>query len=264
VNSRPVPESLIGILSLSVVTSVSAGGFSPLSVSGIRLWVAADSLGLSAGSPVSVWPDQSGSGNTIQQGIVSQQPLYQQSIPLGMPIVSFNKAASQLLTNAAPSGLSALDPSSFFVVFNRQSTSSSLLSIGTSVGITNAREYGIGGGNNLFEMCKNAQGCTQNATGIGFGTFHLLTHIYTNSSVGVYYIDGVPDSLINPFTAGGFSAPQILAVGGASTTGGQGLLDGEIGEMIFWNREITQTEIDSIHCYFQKKYPALNVAGSCP
>src|SRR5215831_12515117 len=73
-------------------------GFSPASVTGLKLWVRAESLvSLANNAPVATWKDESGSGNDLVQASASKRPLYQTNVE-SLPGVSFDGVDDVLAT----------------------------------------------------------------------------------------------------------------------------------------------------------------------
>lgn len=64
--------------------------FDPLSITGCKLWLKANSLSLNDGDPVTTWADQSGNGNDANQGTAGNKPLYKVNIINGLPAVLFD------------------------------------------------------------------------------------------------------------------------------------------------------------------------------
>jgi hypothetical protein len=71
-------------------TSRGVGAFSPASVSGLVLWLKADSLALSDGQAVSTWTDSSSAGNNATTASGGTSPTYKTNIQNGLPAVRFN------------------------------------------------------------------------------------------------------------------------------------------------------------------------------
>jgi hypothetical protein len=70
--------------------------FSPIQISGLKLWLKADSLVLSDNDPVSTWSDSSGNANDVTAA-GSARPTYKTNIQNGLPAVRFD-GTSDVLT----------------------------------------------------------------------------------------------------------------------------------------------------------------------
>ncbi len=96
--SRIIVDSVASELGVQISSN---GSFSPSQIAGLRLWFAADSLGLSNGAAVSTWGDQSSSSNNATQTTGTNQPTYQTNAVNKRPVVHFNGTTSYLsLTKA--------------------------------------------------------------------------------------------------------------------------------------------------------------------
>lgn len=65
----------------------TGGAFSPSDLTGLKLWLKADSLALNDNDPVATWTDSSGLGNNATQVTAGFKPLFKTAILNGKPIV---------------------------------------------------------------------------------------------------------------------------------------------------------------------------------
>src|SRR5947199_7465033 len=73
-------------------------GFSPASLTGLKLWVRAESLvSLANNAAVSTWKDESGNGSDLVQATGSKRPVYVANVE-GLPGVSFDGVDDVLAT----------------------------------------------------------------------------------------------------------------------------------------------------------------------
>src|SRR5215831_8793174 len=73
-------------------------GFSPASVTGLKLWVRAESLvSLANNTAVATWKDESGKGNDLVQATGAKRPVYLANVE-GLPGVSFDGIDDVLAT----------------------------------------------------------------------------------------------------------------------------------------------------------------------
>lgn len=73
-----------------VMGGAPAVAFSPSSVTGLQVWLQADSLALADADPVATWTDSSGNGNNATQATSGSQPTYKTNIVNGKPVVRFD------------------------------------------------------------------------------------------------------------------------------------------------------------------------------
>lgn len=99
-----------GTFKVAVFTGI-ADPFSPLSISGLKLWLDAGSLSLSDSDPVSSWTDLSGNTNHAVQASGGLQPTFKTGIINGRPIVRFD-GSNDILVAPNPVG----PPASCFIV----------------------------------------------------------------------------------------------------------------------------------------------------
>lgn len=67
------------------------GGWTPLSVPGLAVWLDADQLtGLSDDDPIATWNDVSGGGNDVTQGVAGSRPAYKVNVRNGRPVARFD------------------------------------------------------------------------------------------------------------------------------------------------------------------------------
>lgn len=95
--------------------------FDPKTISGLRIWLKADSLGLGNAMPVAIWSDSSGTGNSVSAGT---SPIYYSTTNLinNRPVVRFSSASSQYLFLATMTGAPVTDAGSSFFVIRPNST----------------------------------------------------------------------------------------------------------------------------------------------
>ena len=238
--------------------------------SGMVLWLKADEIDLADGAAVTSWKDASGNGHEFVQATSSKQPTFvlSESSFNNMPAVRFDGGdnlglpfTADLNTNeftifvvpAVSSDTNAPE----LVIDNSTSPSS------TSKGWTIAADMRNSGGANNWEMF----------VGVGSSS-------YPNISAGTdsVSVSGAPSILVGQISGGngaGGSATQLFRVNGTQIgtatvayhkdTGetyhaGAGdnattyELNGEIAEIIQFNRALTTTEIQQVEGYLAEKY----------
>lgn len=81
-------------------TADAAAVFSPLSISGLKVWLKADAItGLVNLDPVGTWSDSSGNGYNVTQATAGKKPTYKTGIQNSLPAVSSD--GGDALANAA-------------------------------------------------------------------------------------------------------------------------------------------------------------------
>ena len=64
--------------------------FLPSQISGLKLWLKADSLSLSDGDAVGTWADQSGNANDATQTTAVNKPSFKTNIVNSKPVIRFD------------------------------------------------------------------------------------------------------------------------------------------------------------------------------
>lgn len=100
----------------TAITAATGGAcrpFSPLNVSGLKLWLDASAItGLNNNDSVTTWTDLSGQGNNATQATGSRKPTYKTAILNSLPVVRFD-GVDDYLANAS---LVLAQPATIFVV----------------------------------------------------------------------------------------------------------------------------------------------------
>jgi hypothetical protein len=205
------------------------------------LWLRADAgVTFSSGTLVSGWADQSTYGRDASQANVAQQPTFAPATLGVHPTLQFtNAASSQLALGAnAFSGHQTM-----FVVYNDTSTADWVTPVGTAY--TGKGTYH---GNN------------------GDGAIFNTTHTDPNTLNGNNYRNGTPigsgtstarpDAFsINAYRAAGpFPAGQNITTIGADSCCSNRSINGGIAEILVYDRQLTNTELDAVGNYLGSKY----------
>ncbi|WCL50339.1 hypothetical protein [Leptospira sp. GIMC2001] len=227
--------------------------------SSLRIWLKSDSLALNDGDPVATWNDLSGFGNSLPQSIVSARPTYRTNQINNLPSIQFRQANSErleLITSGT--GLYVTNSGTFFVVMKWILTNGIGSSIFNIHG-TDGREMVLTHPNGIYQQCRNNLGC-YNISGepipqneyIAIGSVQILTTSNSefwngdfkgNVTVGLYDFSGGQD------------------VGNAFIS--NGLLDADIAELLYFNTNLSQNEIDKVFCYLRLKYKLTSINQSC-
>lgn len=226
---------------------------SPIPRSGLIQWLRADNVTLSGNNVIS-WPDISGSGNNASNA--SNQPTLLTAAVNNKAAVSFN--GSQFLQ--MPTGFSTFSSGlSAFVVAKPVSVAA------------NARyfEYGNGTANDNFILSQPSStnlsfttynGATSSAvTGssiINLGQFQLLEAVYNGSNTATLFTNGKQGAQSTSMSTLNV-VPRSLNFLGQNSAGGN-RLNGQIAEMLLYNRQVTSAERAAIEGYYINQYSLLN------
>jgi hypothetical protein len=214
--------------------------FTPSSITGLKLWVQSN-MGITLGTGVSAWADQSGLGNNLAQATGAAQPTLNASDAAynNAPTLSFN--GSQYLTVADP--LSSL-PYTIYVVGESTSGSSNQVMVSTT---SNSPNLYYEGGITAWTIYGGANLSSSNGT----RTKQAYVGIYTGTSASALYIN-TSSSAAASGSAGSSTSSGTLYVG--AQIGPQNELIGKIASVLLYNGTHTQSQISQVLTYLANAY----------
>jgi hypothetical protein len=250
----------VGFLPLGVLSAAGAGPVGPLpfptDITG--LIARYDSQNLSSialsGSDVTQWDDLSGNGNHATQGTATNRPKSGTRTLNGKNVLDFDGSNDFLINNGVAASFTGEDkPWTFFFVTDRDATLNSGFSISSST--TNSpfiwqyastmdlRDNGL---NEviLFTTGSESSGLkiiTYRSSGLNFTSWLAKTAVNTGTA---YNIGGIT---INISTIG-----ALRGTGGI--TNGTLFYNGAIGELIYYNRELTTSEVSRVQDYLVSRW----------
>ena len=201
-------------------------GTSPSSISGLSLWLKADSIvGLNDGDTVGSWTDQSSNVNSANQLTENLKPLYKTNILNGKPVVRFDGGNDEMTISQG------ITHGTTFIVGKRSSTSSPFAEVGGG-SIGNRRGLiGI-----YYPAYASYDEYYVNGTSVpnGGGGAINTQLIFTGRS---------PTTPVNSTSFRlGYGSPSYAS------------LNGDIAEMIIYDTSLSSTNRQLIESYLQKKY----------
>lgn len=221
----------------------------PIPRNGLVQWLRATNV-VTSGSNVTSWTDISGAANDASNS--SNWPTLSPSAINGLPTVNFS--GSQFLQSPAgfstfTSGLTALlvaKPASvsagarLFDYGNGATSDNIIMSLPSSTGLT-------------FSTYNSSTSSSATAsTGVSLGNFQLLEAAYNGTNTANLYVNGV--------LAGTSSSMQTLNnlvrdnnYIGQDNSGGN-RYNGQLAEMLLWNRQLTSAERTAVEGYLLSKY----------
>jgi hypothetical protein len=240
--------SLSGGLQL---TAPRRGTFTPASVSGLLLWLAADSTAhlwqdtartvpaVADGDPVACWDDGSGVGHNVVQATTTKRPLLKLAILNSKPVLRFDGVDDFLQATFT----AITQPFSRIAVFNMRSYAAS------------SHIYGAGptGQGVLFESSTSPimslyDGTVSPSTSsLAVGTFGVVSELH-NGAASELRVNGAAAATGNPGVATLSGVTLSAASNGASTT------PVDHAEVVVYNRALTTAERQSVERYLGTKY----------
>lgn len=238
------PATGMGALDVVVTTSTGSGtlaggytaGWTPATPSGLLLWLRAD-LGVTIGTGVSAWADQSGSGNNVSQATGSKQPTLNASDAAynNQKTLTFASASTQVMQSAALAG-GSLSTFTAMIVGNDDGTNAYYLSDipgNTYVVYTQFGDY-------------RAAGTVALDSGVAIATGPRVFIIVCNGASSSIFISA------NTAKASGNLGTTTFASVDLGYAGNY--LNGKIAEVAIWNGVKTPTDINNALAYAGSRY----------
>lgn len=230
--------------------SFSTAACPPISTSSLRLWLKADSgITRDASDRVSAWSDQSGNNIVVTNATLAKQPLYSASSVNLLPSVHFDGIDDWLQTASPVSLLTGSQNNSVFVVVRPGATQKQYADI---------LDYSHASNVNLV-MQQN--GSTTNNFGFRGGSgqtlstsaFQVISAVFTNGSYEYSYRNGQNQVSVLPATVS-YSEPNYFTLGNKSNEAFPRQFNGDIAEVIIYNRALGTQERQNVEQSLLIKY----------
>jgi hypothetical protein len=228
-----------------------------LPLSDLRLWLKADTDVVQVGTNPTVnhWSDQSGNGNDATSPALANNPTWIPNALNGMPVVQFVATNSQYLI--LPYSINPPSAAEVFIVLKATSSNPShprgLWTLGSSAA-GEATGYPESDGS----IADNFYGQFPTYYSIGVPaqplTQYNVYEVTAQNGNWMAWIDGLPQFQTTNNTYGGLTDSTLTL--GAGTQGGSGFtyFDGDIAEMLLFDRALTASERDCVGGYLFSKY----------
>lgn len=239
----------------------STGELNPIDIGQLKGWFKGDAGLTLVGGEVDVWADQSGNGNNVSAPAAINRPTL--STRAGKNIVVFDDN-NKVLQNLTTQLLRNIGAATIIVAGKVNNTTSSRqqVNIGTPT-LTGRAVLGYKV-NSSTKLGAAAAGRRTNADSISaeVGQSTLDTSWLNNmalfnwtSAVLTTYVNGTQTDTLNPFQTAGTTPND----GGALTIGANGLLsagffEGEIGEILIYEKALNSTELGLINTYLNNRW----------
>jgi hypothetical protein len=214
----------------------------PTDITGLKLWLKADSLALSDGAAVTSWTDSSGLGN---HAVTGDAPTFKTNIVNGLPIVRFN-GSSNYLDSPASASLSAL---TVFVVAKRSASAGTYTMVGahTSGG---GLQFRMESSDSLGLLNEGIASIGTSSGTVSPSVFNLLHADLTNASAYHFFINNVAAG--NSTTGVSLSTGQLIRIG--MTDSSTERMNGDIAEIVLYDSVLNSTDRTAIAGYLLGKY----------
>jgi hypothetical protein len=240
-------------LGLRLGSVILSAPFSPTDLSGLYLWLKADAGITLSGSDVTAWADQSGNGNNASSE-EGTRPTFVSNTLNSKPVLRFDGAGQKM---ALTSSIGGTEYSIFIVCKNNDNGTGSMFfwttqeDYGKYIGVIPAVNFNADA-RNKFVLTQSDSG------GGGEGSVLAWSSASANNNffIGTAMQNGGGKAYLN-----GSGGVDSLGTFDASNTfdliGGYGFgyeLDGDVAEIISYNRAVTTTERQRVEAYLNTKY----------
>src|SRR5215216_3550172 len=243
----------------------------PLTVTGLRLWLAArKETGLTGGAGVATPTNWTGLGNTLTQATGTKQPTYETAVIDGLPVFRFAAATAREWTAASGDLLNTLNGvggATVFIVARRSGTTGvteQFLDFRT--GTTGTRlKYGyrfiVSTPDRWHVSSVRTDGGAQvNVTsGVVVDTSWHLHTVVPNWSAGTidFYREETLDAGGVAFTTAGTTSATTSAGAAVGSQGGSEYVTGDIAEVLVYDRILSPTDRQTVWDYLAGLYPTV-------
>ena len=215
----------------------------------LQLWLKAEAgVTKDGANNVSAWADQSGNAHHADQSTPASKPLWVDNVLNGKPVIRFDGNSDLMTTDITGPGGTEF---TFFVV--AKSNGQRILSFNDNTGYV---LYSYANPNNLIISNDGGSG-----GGINSGTNNPVNFQFACARYKANTINGLQTFVNGALVAQRSSANIVLPVAplqlGSYPGGGTGeLINGDVAEIIIYNRSLTDIEKEQVENYLSQKYPA--------
>lgn len=247
-----------------VVGQAFAG--SPDQISGLKLWLKADGVlwqdsarttrALLADAPVGCWDDASGTGNHVTQGTAAKRPLLKLGAAGGRPAVRFD-GSNDTLSSTTASGCDSQAFTQFAVVKKLATGSTDILGTGSTAGAGNTEWYFAAEKHRLD--VENTSTLVAANTAIGLTDYRVVA-IVSDPTLGSGWAT-LATAITDGFIDGTDTTPRTFNAGANVWVGSERdaaqWFNGDIAEILRFNRALTPTETNQVGAYLAARYRAV-------
>ncbi len=245
---------LVPLFVLLSVSTAHATGFAPTDLAGLQLWLDA-SQGVTTdgttpavdGDLVAQWNDQSGNARNATQSSGANKPTFKTNIFTGRPVLRFT--GSHYLTTTSFLTSSYNTALTFFIVANKSTT-------GLQVATSNQGAVWYTGRSNSLVYYESALTPSEKR----------LVGSDLDRSVETFRYNGAQKTLRRNGAGGSVAATGNLGLNGALTIGrlssGGFRYNGDIAEIILFQRALTDPEVAAVEQYLREKYGIASAPAS--
>jgi hypothetical protein len=238
-----------------------AQAFSPTNLNGCALWLRADAGVVTSGGKVTTWQDQSDNNRNASQGIVDYQPTKVDSGLNGHPVIRFDGSNDGLSLGNIGSAFPIA--ATLFVVSTIRDNMYNLVTTDQGTTSSNPRDYTDTWWRFDWQTTCSSPGMFRSA-GNRIGNYmpgpNSGAHVFaveSSSSKWEMWIDGFSGGVAGAAYGGGDEYRIGMPDDTPAPTGtGQDwkYLNGDIAEIIIYNRALTEAERNQVGFYLSDRY----------
>lgn len=215
----------------------------------LRLWFKADQLTLNDGDPILTWSDVSGYGNHIVQASApTVHTLYRKGQVNGYPVAEFRSVNVSRMNLSGGVGLYVTNSGSVFFVMKLVNTITGGITV-INIHGGQGREISIDHPISSYLVCRNGASCaTISALPIPKNDFLAIGSVQVLMTSGREYWNGSlkGQAPISYDYAGGDTPNSIYL--------GNGNLDADIAEVLYFNTDLSDADVEKVFFYLNAKY----------
>lgn len=230
----------------------------PANISGLKVWLKADSLALSDNDPVATWTDSSGNGNNATQPTGTNQPLFKTAIINGEAVVRFDGSDNWMQAPIVHTGANL----TVFIVAKRISETGGIpgnvvfVTVNPANNDYNNTDFFVLYEQLIFGTYRNGNKSIASPHP-GNGVPYLFATKFDGGN-NTAYLNGVAKTPVASTGAFNFETAVIAA----RYTGGVSNFDNiDIAELLVYDSALSDTQIGNIGHYVAAKY-GLSVANT--
>jgi len=250
---------------------IDANNFDPKDISGLTLWLKADSLSQTDGSDVTEWTDQSGNGNDVSvPSDASNRPHYTTSVIGGKPAISFTGSNDEYLDCTGLSNFFKDNDYTVIAMIQPESVSSDQLIFGrykttdwssSSNNNLNLFAMGINSSSKPIIIGKSPSNDKSASTSsVSTSTPYIFIARYKDSSTTQWnFINGTKKDKETDWAKGTSALAGQPVIGLQYSTGRGGTsyynqYTGYLAELIVYNSTISEKNLKAVQNYLVDRY----------
>lgn len=235
------------------------GGFDPKSITGLIMWLdASDSSTITPASQpladtgaITTWSDKSGLGQSMVQNNAVNRPTYLASGIGGKPAISFTRTGSQFMAGTFSHALTQC--SMFFVgsVGNQNDRMVSLVTAGNVGDFVGAAQFVPLLASSTTNVVANINGNVNQVGRTITNDTPFISHMSNNGTTLSHRVNNGTAATASQALNGTYGTMVFCSVFSNSYNSG---FTGRMAEILFYNRQVSDSENAAIIAYLSKKY----------